>query len=598
MPTITLFYIFITALLASLVLIPPVSRLAFKVGGMDRPDSRKVHSAATPRLGGIAIFFAFLVPLLLYCDLSQRLSGILAGALIAFLVGLADDLFDIAPRQKLAGQMLAATAVVTLGEVRLTSLGDPLGLGGIELGMLSVPFSIFAIVGVMNAINLIDGLDGLAGGISSIACVVLGAICWKTGNLALLCVITSLLGATVGFLNYNTYPARIFLGDSGSLLLGYLMGVCSILLVSGGDGRVSPCVPLIVLAVPILDTIVVMVNRLRKGSKLFSADKSHIHHRLLDLGLGHKGTVIVAYGLTYALSSFAVLGHGLRDHHLAAGLALIFCVGYSSLNLISKHRLHRYLRLPRNNESLRRSAAYRRMVTLSRALLVPAKGLLLLTLALSCCLPASAGHGGVGAAGLVTLLLLIFGSQRSNRLMQLVLYLGSAFMIFQMENLARGTSLLGLPALAISDYLFLLLCAGLGVGIFVQGRGRMQTNSPVEYLIVFITLSLPLLPHDLTRELHLLTVAGKSLIFFFAAQLAFSSEAQPEPAVAAPALPRPLATVHTLRPVQSPLPLGGLVPATVPVSAALSPEMQNAGPNTRDRPWLVGAAAEKIPAML
>lgn len=231
MPKIHLFYIFLTSMLTSLVLIPPISRLATSIGVYDDQDERKLHSGAIPRLGGIAIFFAVLLSVILFSEINLQIRGFLAGAVVIFLTGLTDDLAKIVPVKKLLGEVLAAWVATVLGNLQINSIGNLFGGGAIELGYLSIPFTVFAIVGVINAVNLLDGLDGLAGGVTAIAACAIGLIAYLTGhnNLAVLCM--ALLGGVVGFLKFNSYPARIFMGDGGSLFLGYCLAVLSVQLV-------------------------------------------------------------------------------------------------------------------------------------------------------------------------------------------------------------------------------------------------------------------------------------------------------------------------------------------------------------------------------
>lgn len=527
MPEITFYYIFITAFITSLIMVPYISNLAVRIGGMDRPNERKIHSREIPRLGGIAIFFAFILAIVLYCKFDTELKGILAGAIIIFLVGLADDLATLTPNKKLLGQFIAAAVVVIIGNVRLTSIGDPFGLGDIELGFMSIPFSLFALIGVMNAINLHDGLDGLAGGVSAIACIVFGTLAYKTNNQNLLCLITALLGAIFGFLNYNTFPAKIFMGDAGSLLLGYCMGVFSINLVSNSNDLVSPYVPLIVLAVPILDTLVVMTNRLLKGNSLFSPDKSHIHHRLLDLGIGHKFTVIVVYGITYALGTFSVLSQRLEDYCLVAGIIVTFVTIYTCVNYFSRHGFLEKSNLFLSNQSIRETSIYQSIMEFSPSILFLIKYLLLTILVISIFIPKDTGDVSTIIFGcLIAMLVLFFFmvTDCGDKLLQGVLYLSGILIIFQMENLGRETTLLGFQLLAISNILFITLLAMIGFKIFLRRNAEIFTASSLEYFVFFIALCIPLLPGQLTSKYHLLTVAGKSTILFFAYKMILMRE--------------------------------------------------------------------------
>ena len=314
-----------------MLLVPYMSRLSVRVGCLDTPDERKVHTCSTPRLGGVALFFPLLFTTIFFCDVNRQLKWLICGAIIIFLTGLVDDLVNLTPRQKFAGEFIAASLPVILGGICVTNLGNPFGLGVIELGPFAVPFTIFGIVGVVNAINLLDGLDGLAGGVCAIASVAFMAFAYLSGNSMLFSLSIALLGSVIGFLRFNDFPARIFMGDSGSLMLGYFMGCFSVMLASGGAQPVSPYIPLIILGVPILDTVTVMFNRKRSGRPLFRPDRTHLHHRLLGLGIEHKYTVLIMFGLTYVLVIGAICGQHASDAALLTFLALIYCATYGFL---------------------------------------------------------------------------------------------------------------------------------------------------------------------------------------------------------------------------------------------------------------------------
>ena len=347
------FYIFITPLIICTILVPYVSRLSVRIGGIDTPDERKIHIQATPRLGGIAIFSSLLFTVILFCDIDQQIKGFLIGAIVIFLTGLADDLANLTPRQKFVGEFLAAGMAVFLGDIRVQNIGNPLGLGIIELGPMAIPFTMIGIVGLINAINLMDGLDGLASGVCAIACISFSAISFNSGNSVLFPLSIALLGALIGFLRYNNYPARIFMGDGGSLLLGYCMGVFSVMLASGGTVHVSPYIPLLILGVPILDTLVVMTKRKWEKKPLFSPDRTHLHHKLLDLGIGHKYTVLIVIGISYLMNMVAIFGCRLNNRtvcNLSDTILLLLLITITRVCLrrsaffdkegVGRHRFH------------------------------------------------------------------------------------------------------------------------------------------------------------------------------------------------------------------------------------------------------------------
>ena len=529
MPRIYLFYIFLASLLTILVLIPPISRLAVSIGIFDRQDERKLHSGAIPRLGGIAIFFAVLLATILFCNIDQHIRGFLAGGVVIFLVGLTDDLTGLVARKKLLGQFVAALIAVVVGDLNLTSLGDLFGSGPLELGFFSTPFTVFAIVGVINAINLMDGLDGLAGGVTAIATTALGIIAYNTGNQQLLGICVALLGAVIGFLKFNSYPAKIFMGDGGSLFLGYCLATFAIHLVEHGRGQVSAMIPVIILAVPICDTCFVMANRLLKRQSVAAPDRSHIHHRLMDLGIGHKATVILVYGLSYCLAIYAVMFQRLPDHRQLINL-LLMLVGFYFLSrvlgLLVKRHANRFLE---DDRSFLNFFTYRWMVRYSHHLLVAVKYLVLAILFLTVFITSRPGYELASVAGLLIILtvtLIFLTNSWSNRFLQFVLYFNGAFLLYVVENYGRNTVIAGVELRLVSMYLFVALFLLSGALLFLRKKSRLLMDSPLEYFILFIVIAIPLLPSSFTSPQHLLTVTGKALILFLSYKMIFMLRAR------------------------------------------------------------------------
>ncbi|MFA7537317.1 MAG: MraY family glycosyltransferase [Desulfuromonadales bacterium] len=333
------FYIFITALFASLIMVPLLRRWALDSGVVDQPDERKVHKEATPRVGGIAIAISFLFALLAHAEINTELRGILAGTLVMFLTGMVDDLHGISPRKKFLGEIAACLVTIFVGDLHIIHLGNLLGTGNIILPLwLSYPFTVFAVVGLINAINLIDGLDGLAGGVSVIALVTFGLLGFITGNTVAMLISAGLFGALLGFLKYNFYPARIFMGDAGSLSIGFVLGFLAISLTQSASSVTSPIIPAIVLGLPIIDTLWVMSRRVIHGVSPFSPDRTHVHHQFLDLGFNHRFTVLIIYVISLYWSIIAIL---FRRH--SDWLLLLIYLGlsgsfYIALRYILKHR--------------------------------------------------------------------------------------------------------------------------------------------------------------------------------------------------------------------------------------------------------------------
>jgi UDP-GlcNAc:undecaprenyl-phosphate GlcNAc-1-phosphate transferase len=509
------FYIFITALLTSTILVPYASRLAVRIGGFDVPGERKVHTRITPRLGGIAIFCSMLFTIIFFCEIDGQIKGFLAGAIVIFLTGLIDDLAGLTPLQKLAGEFLAAVLVVAMGDICVRHLGNPFGLGIIELGPMAIPFTIFGIVGMINAINLLDGLDGLAGGICTIACVSFAIISFTSGNSALISLVFAILGALLGFLRYNNYPAIIFMGDCGSLLLGYCMGVFSVLLAINGQVPVSPYIPLVILGVPVLDTLVVMVNRKRAGKNLFMPDKTHLHHRLLDLNIGHKYAVLIVFGISYLLSMVSILGHDLSDTVLLLVLATIAASVYGFLWFLASSSLRSSF--SSSGSRLIKTFDFRSFVSLNKYLMTGIKYLLLGLLLLPVFLSGNDFYIFFIIPSLLLLVSVCFFLSRcswTDQLLQFYVYAVGVFLIFALETSGRDILLLGVPLHDISHLFSLLLLITAGIEVFACKRTSRLIVSPFEYLILLIVLCVPLLPATFTSQYHLLTVAAKSVILF------------------------------------------------------------------------------------
>ena len=310
---------FVLSMLVALTLTPLVTRLAHAKGWYDVPSGgRKIHSRPIPRVGGLAVVSAFFAPLvglaiytnrisgLLYAD-AQMFSSLCLGAAAIIALGLYDDIKGASAKTKLAVQVMVAIGM-WWGGFRMELLGNPFG-SVFELGVLSLPLTMLWMVGVINALNLIDGLDGLASGTALFACLVLFGVAF-VDNAVLLCVLmASLGGALVGFLFFNFNPAKIFLGDSGSMFLGFVLASVSLWTQVKAATAVALVIPVIALGLPILDTTLSFVRRLARGQSPFRADGEHVHHRLMALGLSHRNAVVTLYTLSgiFALGALALL---------------------------------------------------------------------------------------------------------------------------------------------------------------------------------------------------------------------------------------------------------------------------------------------------
>ncbi len=276
------------------LLTPAVGGMARLLGAVDAPDARRLNRRPIPRLGGLAIFLGILVPALAFLDLSSESRGLLLGATVAIVVGAVDDFRGLSPPVKLGGQFVAAAMPVMSG-VWIDRFTFPF-LGIVELPeWAGVPLSMLFIVAVMNMVNFLDGLDGLAAGVCAIAGTTYAVLALSLGKIDAAILSAIVAGACVGFLRHNFFPARIFMGDSGALCLGFLLAAVSIQGLLKTASTVVLLLPLLVLAVPILDTSFVVARRLKHGQPVYAADRSHLHHRFLDIGFSQRRAAVTMW---------------------------------------------------------------------------------------------------------------------------------------------------------------------------------------------------------------------------------------------------------------------------------------------------------------
>ncbi len=342
--------LFAAALLTSLAATPLARRIAVKLGAIDKPTGRRVNKVPVPRMGGIAIFCgiaaAFAVqyvgtmflgwPVVLVPSPKLRVNYwmLVLAFCVIFTTGLLDDKFSLKPAQKLAGQVLAAVIAVAGGLV-IGDISSPLGPEFISLGWMAYPVTVVYLVAYVNIINLIDGLDGLAAGISAIASFTMFVLSVMAGRLDAAALSIAVTGSSLGFLRYNFHPASIFMGDSGSLTLGFALGCSSLLSVTRFAGLTTIIVPLVIAAVPILDTLSAIVRRTRAHVSIGQADRGHIHHRLMDEGFDQRQAVLVMYAWTLMLC----LGSVVMTQVGTWPRVGIFCA-LAAASFLFAHKLH------------------------------------------------------------------------------------------------------------------------------------------------------------------------------------------------------------------------------------------------------------------
>ena len=295
----------------SFLLTPPVKKLAYRIGAIDVPkDGRRMHKRPTPRLGGLAIFGGFLIAAVLTGQLTPQRLWILAGAAVIVVLGIFDDRNALSAKFKFVIQILAAAIPVIFGDLRIAMFTNPFLFSDSlywNLGALSIPITILWIVAITNAVNLIDGLDGLAVGVSSIASMTMLAVALFIGETEIAVILAALAGACVGFMPYNLNPASIFMGDTGSTFLGYMLATLSIQGLFKVYALISFAVPFLILGLPIFDTAFAIVRRVLSGRSPLSPDRGHVHHRLIDMGFNQKQAVAILYVISVVLGLIAVV---------------------------------------------------------------------------------------------------------------------------------------------------------------------------------------------------------------------------------------------------------------------------------------------------
>lgn len=315
------------ALVVALVATPFIILLAPRMGAVDKPNPRKMHNRPMPNIGGLAIYLGFLVSMIVNGQTYPEAVAIILGGSVVLIIGLIDDIYDISPYLKLAGQILAALIVVYFG-IRVEFITSFFSGEAVSLGILAVPVTVFWIVAVINSINLIDGLDGLAAGVSTMAAVTLAIIAWREGQTLVALWAVVLAGSATGFLKYNFNPARIFMGDSGSMFLGYNLAVFALMGHTKSTTVLSLIIPLLILGLPLLDTSFAIIRRLLGRKHIFRADRDHLHHRLLASGMSHRSTVLVIYTISaiYSVCAIAITYFTTPQAFMILGGVSIFTV--------------------------------------------------------------------------------------------------------------------------------------------------------------------------------------------------------------------------------------------------------------------------------
>jgi UDP-GlcNAc:undecaprenyl-phosphate GlcNAc-1-phosphate transferase len=499
----------------TIALIPILRMAAKKMNIVDIPNERKVHDAPMPKAGGIAIAFGALVPIFFLGQMNKFMWSVVIGAWIVVLFGFYDDIKKLGFKAKFSGQIIAALIVIFYGGLKITSLGALLPEDCSLPMFISVPLTLIAIVGVTNAINLSDGLDGLAGGIMLLSFICIGYLAYRCEHVFIALMSAAMVGGIFGFLRYNTFPATLFMGDSGSQLIGFL-GITLSLGLTQDHTPLSPMLPLLLLGLPVLDTLTVMIERIRNGKSPFTADKNHLHHKLMGLGLYHTEAVFLIYVMQTILVTFAFM-----FRFYSEWLLLFFYVIFSGvvLSLICLAR--------RNGFRFQRPGVFDRVIkerliifkqeqTLIRSTFSAVEITLPILLIFTCFLPADV-PSYVSIMSIIFALMVflsgMFKKEWAGGSLRLALYLLIPFLIYASESHRVAWAANG--GFKFYNLSFGILAIFVVLTIKYTRRTKGFKATPMDFLILFAALVIPNLPDPQIQSFHMGMMATKIIVLFF-----------------------------------------------------------------------------------
>jgi len=481
---------FLIAISLSMMLIPLLVRVAPSIGLVDLPGPRKIHASAVPRVGGIAIFLGSIVPLLIWMPKSQLFFALLTALLVLFLFGVWDDKSDIDFRFKFVGQITAASILVYWGDASIYHF--PFFQDNeVPQGVTRI-ITVVLLVGVTNAVNMADGLDGLAGGTSLLAVGCMTVTAYLAQDVGVVVFGLALIGATLGFLRFNTYPARLFLGDSGSQLLGFCSGVICILVTQKSNVALSPMMAVIVLGLPLLDLVTVIAIRLSEGRSPFSADRNHIHHMFLDVGFSHREAVYVVYALQIVLVLAAFMFRYATDE-LILFIYLAFCTTLLSMIALAKKRVRSTSVWVVGSQRVMAMIGVHGDLGVYRKLLYRIVRVILsaiLIIGVSCITTIPSDFGVLAALLLVTLLPAVFiKNDFTNAIRRLCLYVTAGFVVYFMELAQQDGGV-------VATYLpVLFLIVGLAVAFLIRMAGSsVREFSALDFLLLAMAVIISVFP--------------------------------------------------------------------------------------------------------
>ncbi|MBS0178437.1 MAG: undecaprenyl/decaprenyl-phosphate alpha-N-acetylglucosaminyl 1-phosphate transferase [Nitrospira sp.] len=511
--TSAVFFSFITSLFICMALIPPLQVNAGRWRFMDLPGERKVHANPIPRIGGIAFGFSALLSIFFWVPQDPIVLPVLLSSLIILGFGIWDDRAGLHYKIKLIGQLLAALVVV-IGGIHFEQI--PFLFEDNVPMWLAIPLTVLFLVGAANAVNLSDGLDGLAGGLAFLGFAGIAYLAYLAHDVTVLVMAAGILGGLLGFLRYNTYPAIIFMGDAGSQLLGFSMGVLVLVLSDPSRTPFTVAVGLLILGLPFLDTIAVMGQRLIRGRSPFIGDRNHVHHKLLALGLSHYEAVIVIYGIQATMLGLAYFLRWQSDALVLAAYGAFAMAMFTLFVATERGDLARSSppdgRMLSNTKLARAAQWLSEMAPRFLAIVVPS--FLIANVFLPGHVPLDVGYAALSLFAVLLAGLWLLPQHRSH-FVRGGLYVGSAFLMYMGEQ----SNLSDMWPLYVTYNTLLAIIAILVVLSMRFGRGNRFQTTPLDYLIVFFALIVPLLPEMRADMPTLSILAAKLIVLYFSFEL-------------------------------------------------------------------------------
>ena len=505
----------IIAMAISMAITPIMMRYAVNLGMVDKPDSRKIHDVPIPRVGGIGLVIGSLIPMLIWLPGSDLMHSYIFGSVVLLAFGIWDDIKELGHYVKFIGQFIAVIAVVYYGGLYVEHF-PYIGLDTIPES-IGKPFTVIAIVGVINALNHSDGLDGLAGGESLLSFGAVGYLAYLYGGLDVLVISCAVIGGIFGFLRFNSYPAKVFMGDGGSQFIGFTLGFLVVLLTQEVNPVFSPALPLLLIGLPIVDILAVFFLRAKGKSNLFKATRNHIHHRLLAIGFYHYESVMIIYSVQAFLVICGILMPYESDF-LITGIYLFTCgIVFTGLTLAERknYRAHRKQTETHEEVILPRYLSSKNIIALpgqvmEAGIMIFLVGSALITEAV----PVDIGI--LGLVLLVILLLLISFTRLSNFFIyRLVMFVSIGFAVYLSTSYPPSW-------LTEQQYLVLLYYAVFIAAVFIVARMVPNTRfsiTPLDYLVVIIALTVAIVTSDGNSHSGITWMALQMIILFYACEL-------------------------------------------------------------------------------